>query len=128
MGNTLHERSLIKPRPLSKMATEPGASSDEGGGGRTLRSVLVKLLGTLPLIAALVFYMGPQIISEWEAYFGYGHTPSYNVPPSILHQFRLFDVNGDGFLDPYEFEKLSQQFVLGVQKDFHSEDEFVSEN
>ena len=105
------------------MAKEAG---DSGGRSSRIRSVLVKLLGTLPLLAALVFYCGPQIISEWEAYFGYGRTPSYDVPPSVLHQFRLFDVNGDGFLDPYEFERLSHQFVLGVQKDFHSEDEFVS--
>lgn len=113
------------------MATESGASDDDsrtGGGGITVRSVLVKLVATLPLIAALVLYLGPQIISEWEAYFGYGHTPNYDVPPSILHQFRLFDVNGDGFLDPYEFERLSHQFILGVQKDFHSQDEFVSDN
>ena len=111
------------------MATEPGASDDDsGGGGITVRSVLVKLVATLPLIAALVLYLGPQIISEWEAYFGYGHATSYDVPPSILHQFRLFDINGDGFLDPYEFERLSQQFILGVQKDFHSLDEFVSDN
>lgn len=110
------------------MATDPGASEDDPGGGRnsTVRSVIIKLVGTLPLIAALIFYLGPRIIAEWEGYFGYGHTPSYNVPPSILHQFRLFDVNGDGFLDPYEFERLSHQLILGAHKDFLSQDEFVS--
>ncbi len=112
------------------MATEPGASeegSDGGGRRSTACSVVVKLVATLPLIAALAAYLGPQIISEWEGYFGYGHVPSYSVPPSILHQFRLFDVDGNGFLDPYEFERLSHQFILGVHEDFHSQDEFVSD-
>lgn len=88
--------------------------------------MLVKVLGTIPLLLVLLFYLGPQIYSEWEAYFGYGQVPSYDVPSSVLHQFRLFDVDGNGFLDPYEFERLSHQFVLGVQQDFHSEKSFVS--
>ena len=108
------------------MAREAGDGRVDGGGSNRVCSVLIKLLGTVPLLAAIIFYCGPQIISEWEGYFGYGHTPSYDVAPSVLHQFRLFDVNGDGFLDPYEFERLTHQFVLGVHKDFHSEEDFVS--
>ena len=104
------------------MASESGGSVFRSRS----RAALVKVLGTTPLFLALVFYLGPRIISEWEAYFGYGSAPVYDVPSSVLHQFRLFDIDGNGFLDPYEFERLSQQFVLGVQEGFHSENEFVS--
>ena len=110
------------------MATEPEEDSGGGGSRSTVCSVLLKVVGTLPLVAALALYLGPQILSEWEAYFGYGHAPSYDVPPSILHQFRLFDTNGDGFLDPYEFERLSHRFILGVHEEFNPQNEFVSDN
>lgn len=108
-------------------------AEDDGGGRKNgdhsrCRSVLVKVVGTIPLFLALMFYLGPRIISEWEAYFGYGSAPTYNVPSSVLHHFRRFDADGNGFLDPYEFQifMVTHQPVWGSSEDSHFADDFVS--
>jgi len=36
-------------------------------------------------------------------YQGYGHAPSFELPPEIMDNFRRFDTDGSGSLDPYEF-------------------------
>ena len=116
------------------MAGEEKEGEDDGGGRRSsgesplCRPVLVKVLGTIPLLLALMLYLGPRIISEWEAYFGYGSAPTYNVPTSVLHHFRRFDGDGNGFLDPYEFQSFMEQHqpVWRSSGDSYLGDDFVS--
>lgn len=36
-------------------------------------------------------------------YQGYERAPSFELPPEIMDNFRRFDTDGSGSLDPYEF-------------------------
>ena len=63
-------------------------------------------LASLPLLLALLIYHAPFIIDEYAAYYGYGHAPSYELPPGVMDAFRNYDQNGDGCIDPYEFAPL----------------------
>lgn len=67
-----------------------------------------KLLAALPLIAALFVYYAPVLLMEWEAHFGYtiASEQIIGLPDYIMDQFRLYDTNGDGYIDPVEFETL----------------------
>lgn len=111
----------------SESKRQPSAS---GGTGSTStwpwRSLLLKVVGTIPLLLAIVLYFGPSFISEWEAYFGYGSVPSYDLPPTVMHQFRLYDMDGDGYLDPYEFERMMHRLSSGESQSFQTDNNFVS--
>lgn len=60
----------------------------------------------IPLVLAFTFYFMPFIIDEWEARYGYGVTPFFDLPPGVMDQFRVYDANGDGCIDPSEFVAL----------------------
>ena len=116
------------------MAGEGKEGEEDDGGGRRgsgenplCHPVLVKVVGTIPLLLALMLYLGPRMISEWEAYFGYGAAPTYNVPTSVLHHFRRFDSDGNGCLDPYEFQSFLEQHqpVWRSSNDSYLGDDFV---
>ena len=64
------------------------------------------VLASIPLLLAVLAYNAPTILSEYAAYYGYGEAPSYDLPPGVMDAFRTYDVDGDGFLDPYEFVPL----------------------
>ena len=64
------------------------------------------LVSALPLVLALAIYWTPSLFNEWEALFGYGNVQRYEVPPKLMQQFRMFDSNGDGYIDPYEYMAL----------------------
>lgn len=40
---------------------------------------------------------------------GYGEAPAFDLPPEIMENFRRFDVDGNNFLDPYEFASVLQE-------------------
>ena len=63
----------------------------------------------LPLVVALGLYFAPSLLDEYEARFGYGEMPTFDLPPGVMDQFRVYDMNGDGSIDPFEF------VVLGVR-------------
>ena len=73
---------------------------------RTWACTWKKLLVALPIAIALVLYHLPTIMDEYEAWYGYGDARVYDLPPGVMDQFRVYDVNGDGYLDPYEFVPL----------------------
>lgn len=64
------------------------------------------VLASIPLLLALLVYQAPFIIDEYAAYYGYGQVPIYELPPGVMDAFRMYDQDGDGFLDPYEFAPL----------------------
>ena len=68
-----------------------------------------KLCASLPIVIALFLYHVPTILDEYEAWYGYGEARDYNLPPGVMDQFRVYDSNGDGFIDPFEFA------VLGIR-------------
>lgn len=75
---------------------------------------LLTLVSALPLALALIVYWFPTIIDEWEAYFGYGNVQHYDLPPKVMEEFRMFDSNGDGYIDPYEFVGLQSYLQVYV--------------
>ena len=66
-------------------------------------------LAALPLLLALLVYHVPTIVEEYRAYYGYGDAPMFELPPGVMDVFRVYDQDGDGFIDPYEF------VVLGMR-------------
>lgn len=60
----------------------------------------------IPLIIAFAIYFLPTILDEWEARYGYGFAPSFDLPPGVMDQFRVYDADGDGCIDPTEFVAL----------------------
>ena len=65
-----------------------------------------KLAAALPLVLALIVYLGPVVIKEWDSTYGYT-APTYDdVPEEFLDEFRMYDTNGDGNIDPIEFVEL----------------------
>lgn len=71
-------------------------------------------LAPLPIFLAAICYFVPTIRTEYEARYGYGQVANYQLASSILDQFRMHDLNGDGRIDPYEFANLLQTGILGV--------------
>lgn len=65
-----------------------------------------RALAALPLALALLIYQMPTLLDEYEAWYGYGQAPMFDLPPGVMDQFRVYDSNGDGFIDPYEFAVL----------------------
>lgn len=93
----------------SKGQAEPGEQEEARRPAPSQRLCGWKLLPLLPLIAAIVLYFLPTILDKYEAHFGYGEMSSFNISPGIMDQFRVYDANGDGYIDPFEF------VVLGVR-------------
>lgn len=69
-----------------------------------------KIFCFLPLFLVVVAYWGQTLLLEWEGQFGYGQVKEYGLPESIMEQFRLYDSDANGYLDPYEFSVLQQHF------------------
>ena len=65
-------------------------------------------------MAGLVLYFLPTLIQEYEAHFGYGEVPFYDLSPGVMDQFRVYDANGDGNIDPFEFVVLGVRLVEEV--------------
>ena len=97
--------SASSPSPAMWVAPKPEA--------KTKRSFF---LAGIPLIAALLLYYAPTVIDEYYAYFGYGSVPMYELPPGVMDVFRVYDVNADGFIDPYEFIPLGMRLREQVKK------------
>ena len=80
-------------------------------------------LAGLPLLAALLLYYAPTVVDEYYAYFGYGSVPMYELPPGVMDVFRVYDVNADGFIDPYEFIPLGMRLREQVRKKEEKDEE-----
>jgi hypothetical protein len=89
--------------PEEAVSSEPGAATERQKPKPRTRT---HVLASIPLLLALLAYNAPTILSEYLAYYGYGEAPSYELPPGVMDAFRTYDLNGDGFLDPYEFVPL----------------------
>lgn len=76
------------------------------GSRGTERRRCYYICAAIPLVLAFTFYFIPTIIDEWEARYGYGVMPSFDLPPGVMDQFRVYDANGDGCIDPSEFVAL----------------------
>ena len=65
-----------------------------------------KLLAALPLVLALIVYLGPLVLDKWDSTHGYT-APLYDgVPEDFMDDFRLYDVDGNDCIDPTEFYEL----------------------
>ncbi len=65
-----------------------------------------QFLGSLPFFFLILLYWADTIVIELEGQFGYGQIQDYGLPPGLMEQFRLYDANADGYIDPYEFSYL----------------------
>ena len=74
----------------------------------------------IPLVVAVAIYFVPTILDEWEARYGYGFAPSFDLPPGMMDQFRVYDANGDGCLDPTEFVALGIRLREEVRSELHN--------
>ena len=61
---------------------------------------------SVPLLLLVILYWGQALVLEWEGIFGYGEVEDYGLPGDVMEQFRLFDSNADGSIDPHEFSIL----------------------
>ena len=96
------EEAEIRPERHNK-----GPAQQDRRGTEPRRCYYV--CAAIPLVLAITFYFMPFIIDEWEARYGYGVMPSFDLPPGVMDQFRVYDANGDGCIDPSEF------VVLGIR-------------
>ena len=73
-------------------------------------------VGFLPLLLGVVLYWGQTLVVEWEGQFGYGQVENYGLPAALMEQFRFYDSDANGFIDPFEFSILIQHLdqVLAV--------------
>ena len=67
-----------------------------------------KCAAAVPLLIALVMFLAPIIVRELEMTIGYT-APDFQLPQEIMDQFRMYDTDGDGSLDPTEFFDLITQ-------------------
>ncbi len=67
-----------------------------------------KCAAAVPLLIALVMFLAPIIVRELEMTIGYT-APDFQLPQEIMDQFRMYDMDGDGSLDPTEFFDLITQ-------------------
>ena len=47
-------------------------------------------------------------------FFSYGSAPQFNVPEPIMREFRVYDANADGYIDPYEFGAVAHDLNLTI--------------
>ena len=82
------------------------------------KSTCFQLLCLVPLLTLIIFYWSQTAILEWEGLFGYGEVQDYGLPGAVMEQFRLFDSNADGCIDPYEFSLLKHHLdVVSMYND-----------
>ncbi len=75
-----------------------------------------KCAAAVPLLIALVMFLAPLIQRELETANGYtAPEDSTKLPEEVMDQFRMYDTDGDGRLDPEEFFDLITQVRLLVQ-------------
>ena len=68
-----------------------------------------QFVGFGPLLLVLCMYWGETLLLEYEGHFGYGQVDDYGLPAALMEQFRSYDTDADGFIDPYEFSFLLNQ-------------------
>ena len=103
--------SASSPEPASLASPEP--RKPEVKRNRRARSLL---LAALPLLLAVFVYYVPSIMDEYQAYFGYGSAPMYELPAGVMDVFRVYDADGDGYIDPYEFVVLGMRLREQVRE------------
>ena len=73
----------------------------------------MNVLLALPIAIGLALYNYKTIHDELQAWRGYGLAAMHEgVSDEVLNQFRMYDVNGDGYIDPYEFDQLIRNVNL----------------
>ena len=75
-------------------------------------------LASLAPLLALLAYNARFFLDEYQAYYGYGEAPDYELPPGVMDAFRYYDHDGDGYLDPYEFAPLGLMVREEVRRRF----------
>ena len=68
------------------------------------------MIYSLPLVLVVTLYWSQTLLDEWEGYFGYGHVEDFGLTSLMAEEFRNFDFNADGCIDPGEFYMLRQHF------------------
>ena len=68
-----------------------------------------QLLGIIPLVVLVLMYWGQTLVLEWESRFGYGEVEDYGLPDTLMDQFRAYDTDASGCIDPMEFSMLRYQ-------------------
>lgn len=69
---------------------------------------LIQLTCYVPLLLVAILCWGDTLFLEWEGQFGYGQVKDYGLPAALMEQFRLYDTDADGYIDPLEFFNLQQ--------------------
>lgn len=108
-----------RTEPASASSPEPGSlASSEPQKPEVKRKRRARrfLLAALPLLLALLVYYVPSIMDEYQAYFGYGSAPMYELPAGVMDVFRVYDADGDGYIDPYEFVVLGMRLREQVRE------------
>jgi hypothetical protein len=70
------------------------------------RKIVGRLLGAVPLFVAIILYGHDTFMQEWEGRFGYGQVEDYGLPQEVMEQFMSYDMDANGYIDPYEFSLL----------------------
>lgn len=111
------KKLAASPGPAEGQTTEQNADDQKNADeqkrphtasrSRPGRRCCWTLLAALPIVIALILSNLRTVVDEYRAWRGYGEVRMYaDLPPGVIDQFRVYDANGDGFLDPNEFAAL----------------------
>lgn len=111
---------ILPPKPrLLKLCRLFLFISRKAPGRKNQMKTVCLWLGFTPLLIVLGFYWHQTLFLEYEGLFGYGQVEDYGLPAALMDQFRLYDTNADGYIDPYEFSFLQYHLDQVSWEAFH---------